>query len=494
MQDILTDCRPEDVGIDPAWVEDYVGRINRGRVMQHSFLMMRGTKVFAEGYYKPFCENWLHRMYSVSKSFVAAAVGLLCDEGKLSPDDTVLQYFPEQNDGTVHPLIAEVTVRNCLMMATCHAENTYDLGDMDWVKNFFHPRRPPDHRAGTEFRYETSATHILGVLVERLTGRTFLEYLKDKALRELGFSEDAWCVESPEGYAWGGSGVECTTRDLARFALLFAHGGAVGGKQYLSESFVKNATSPLIDNSSFGTPDACIGHGYGYQIWCFRDGSFGFNGMGGQLAVIVPHKDLIFVCTSDMQNEDEVNYHCLVDLFFETIVDRVSEDRLPYDHEAYGKLQSILSSLELNVPEGNVQSALQEAICGSYDLEDNPMQISSFHIEITGCHGMLIYRTPRGAKHFPFCLGSYTDTVFPETHYFGKRMMYSKGAGYRCLNTAVWEKENVLALHTYVIDDYFGNMTARFTFEADHVGLQMERNAEWFLDEYNGCARGMRRK
>lgn len=260
---------------------------------------------------------------------------MLADEGRISPDDPILQYFPEQDNGAVHPLIGDVTIRNLLMMATCHVENTYDLGDLDWVGTFFHPRKEPDHQPGTLFRYETSATHMLGVLVQRLTGKTF------------------------------------------------------------------------------------------------------------------------------------------------------------YDDTAYEKLLSILSALEVNVPEGNIQSHMQDEICGKvYALEDNPIQIKDFTIAFSGSHGIVTYYTARGIKHFPFCLGRYADTVLPETHYFGYRMMQPRGTGYRCLNTAVWEKENVFALHTYVIDDYFGNMTARFTFEEDRVRLQLTRNAEWFLDEYNGCANG----
>ena len=42
---------------------------------------------------------------------------------------------------------------------------------------------------------------------ERLTGKPFLEYMKDKILRKLGFSEDAWCIQAPDGYSWGGSGI-----------------------------------------------------------------------------------------------------------------------------------------------------------------------------------------------------------------------------------------------------------------------------------------------
>jgi len=57
---------------------------------------------------------------------------------------------------------------------------------------------------------------------------------------------------------------------------------------------------------------------------------------------------------------------------------------------------------------------------------------------------------------------------------------------------AVWENENTLLVRTYVIDDYFGNMAARFVFDGDSVSLSMTKTAEWFLDEYTGDAEGKR--
>ena len=80
-------------------------------------------------------------------------------------------------------------------------------------------------------------------------------------LRELGFSEEAWCIKAPEGNSWGGSGVICTTRDLARLALVYMNNGRIGGKQYLSEEYVKAATSRQIDNMASGHRDYMHGNG-----------------------------------------------------------------------------------------------------------------------------------------------------------------------------------------------------------------------------------------
>ena len=177
MSDILNQfCKPEEVGVSSEWISDYIRTLNDKRKICHSFLMIRHGKVFAEGYWAPFHKDFMHRMYSVSKSFVSAAIGMLADEGQISLDDRIITYFPDQDDGNVHPLIHEMTIRDMLMMATCHKHNSYGVGDENWLRTFFHPHTEPDHPAGTEFRYDTAATYTLDVLVERLTGKTFLEY------------------------------------------------------------------------------------------------------------------------------------------------------------------------------------------------------------------------------------------------------------------------------------------------------------------------------
>ena len=142
------------------------------------------------------------------------------------------------------------------------------------------------------------------------------------------------------------------------------------------------------------------------------------------------------------------------------------------------------------MPFGEVTSPIKETACGRYKLEENPMGMTEFSLEINGTAGLLTYETPRGTKYFPFCLGRYADTEFPENHYSGKRIQTPAGHPYRCLNGGVWESENTLLIRTYIIDDYFGNMAARFTFDGDSVSLKLTKTAEWFLDEYVGEACG----
>lgn len=492
MKDCLKYGRPENVGIHPEWIVDYVNDVERRGLMCHSFAMIRHGQVFAQGYWKPFSKDRLHRMYSVSKSFVGAAIGLLCDEGRIHLEDKIADYFPDQLPEHPEEYIMETTIRDMLIMATAHPQETYTLKMDDWLHSFFQPSRPADHPPGTIFNYDTSATYVLDVLVERLTGKTFLEYLKDKMLREIGFSENAWCVEAPDGYAWGGSGVECTTLDLARFAMVFLNGGCVNGKQYISKKYVKAATSKQIATYPNGHVDDLYGHGYGYQIWITKEDSFSFLGMGGQMAVCVPEKDLIFVCNSDTQGIG-TGYREIFDCFWQHIVEQISNEVISAQDAAYEVLEQKLGNLCCHWKNVALTSPLSEKINGvTWQLRKNSMGINSLRFDLKGDSGTLFYSTDRGEKQLCFGFGCYEESEFPETHYSGKRIRQPKGSGYHCMTAAGWTEPHKLVLRCYIIDDYFGNLNATFSFKGNQIGVYFKKYAEAFLLEYHGFAGGER--
>lgn len=63
-------------------------------------------------------------------------------------------------------------------MRTCYESTTFKRYDGDWVESFF--RVTPDHVPGTVFNYDTSASHVLAALVEKLTGMDMLDYLRKR--------------------------------------------------------------------------------------------------------------------------------------------------------------------------------------------------------------------------------------------------------------------------------------------------------------------------
>ena len=164
-------------------VREFVKELEKRRIPLHSVLVAQHDELLLEKYYAPYDRNKLQRMFSVTKSFTALAVGLLEQEGRITLQDPICKYFPEYLPGVVHPWLAELTIEDMLKMQTCHTKTTYNKTSTteNWVRSFF--QTEPTHRPGTLFMYDTSSPHVLCAMVEKITGQKMLAYLKDKLLR-----------------------------------------------------------------------------------------------------------------------------------------------------------------------------------------------------------------------------------------------------------------------------------------------------------------------
>ena len=247
--DIVT---PESQGIASGQIISFLKRLEKIEIPIHSMILMRHGKIVAETYYRPYSREELHRMFSVTKSMVSLAIGLLCEEGKLSLEDRIVSYFPEKipKEG-VHPYIAQITIKDMLRMATAHGKTTYKQKETkDWVGTFFCVT--PSHLPGKLFSYDTSASHTLAALVEKLSGKELLMYLREKVLDEIGFSSDAYCMKDPMGVSIGGSGMMASSYDMLRVMYLISQGGNWQGKQLLPVWYLKEATKKQIDTFAKG--------------------------------------------------------------------------------------------------------------------------------------------------------------------------------------------------------------------------------------------------
>ena len=87
---------PEAEGVSSKAVSAWIDACERGLDAVHGFVIVRHGKTSAEGWWKPYAASRTHTLYSQSKSFVSAAVGLLVDDGKLDLDERVADIFPEK--------------------------------------------------------------------------------------------------------------------------------------------------------------------------------------------------------------------------------------------------------------------------------------------------------------------------------------------------------------------------------------------------------------
>ena len=353
MNTITSTTFPEAAGISASCIIDALREIDIREISMHSFLFCKDDCLVAEGYYAPIKKNDLHRMFSVTKSFTSIAIGLLQEEGRLSLDDSIVKFFPEYVPDTseVHPWLLATTIRDMLSMRSCHASTTYDKfsSKTDWVKSFF--TVAPTHKPGTVFHYDTSSSHTLCALVEKLTGMKMLDYLRNKVLNEIGFSKEAYCLTDGFGVSMGGSGLMATSRDFMLFALLILNNGKLNGKQYISADYIKESTSFQTATCVTG-PVPSESQGYGLQFWIGEHGSIVCYGMGGQLAILLPEYNTAIVTTADTQGYQGGN-QVIYDAIFRHILPELEKKKAPWtptDEEklAFEQFMSKLAIRPLN--------------------------------------------------------------------------------------------------------------------------------------------------
>lgn len=481
---------PESAGISSEKVLKFIQTLEQYNFCTHSFIMARGKDIFAEGYYAPFHKDFKHRMYSVSKSFVSVAVGLAAEDGLLTLDDKMVDYFPDYLNEYTNAYLKEMTIREMLTMETCKANHTnwFYSGTTDRSEVYF--RQAADKVAGTIWEYDSPGSFMLTVIVENVTGKPFLEYLKEKFLIQAGFSEDAYCLQCPGGYSFGDSGVMCTSRDLLTFARFVMDGGTIDGVRYMNEDYLIQATKKQVSNGHDGFV-AYNSYGYGYQIWKAPNDGFAFIGMGDQFAICDREKDFIFIINSDNQGHPlssrAILYHALYDL----IVNNLGQP-LPEDKASEKALQDHCKNLKLCSLKEPSYSPYAEKINGkTYVLDENPMGIEYVCFDLEKEKGKLTYKNGQGIKELLFGFGHNEFSKFPQEDYSDLIAGVPEvGNKYDCAVSADWPEEQKLRLKIQIIDKYFGNGSMEFGFKGDLVGIYMTKTAEAFLEEYEGHAIG----
>lgn len=250
---------PKEAGIHPVSILGFLDEIEKEGLNLHKFMMLRHGNVFAEGSYCPYKKEELHTLFSFSKSFTSTAVGFAVQDGLLSLEDHVMDFF----------LIRILKI---------------------WESE-------PEKDPGSFFLYNNRATYMLSAIVCKVTGRSMFEYLKEKLFDPLGFRQDIWWETSPQGYEGGAYGLNLTLEDMAKFGIFLMNQGSYEGKQLLNAQWFQEPVKPWSDTSHRWGGE--YEYGYGYQFWmCSVPGIYRADGAFGQFCVVAPEYDLILITNS----------------------------------------------------------------------------------------------------------------------------------------------------------------------------------------------------
>ena len=276
-----------------AWLDAYMASHHIAGLM----VLHRG-QVRLERYGLDFGPEQHWESYSVAKSVTSTLLGIALAQGHLrSLEDPVSTYIPELAGSAYEG----VTVGQLLTMTSGvrwnedYADPQSDVAQMylgpcvDGQAHALSYLRglPRAHPPGSHWNYNTAETDLIGLVVERATGRPLAHYLSDTIWKPYGMAADAtWIRDECDGSNTGGSGLSATLGDYARLGQFMLEGGRIDGQQVIAEAWMQGA---VRGQDSEGAPE----RGYGYQWWTDPDGSYSAVGIFGQMVHIDPARELV---------------------------------------------------------------------------------------------------------------------------------------------------------------------------------------------------------
>ena len=190
-----------------------------------SVMVTQRGEVLARHYWDEDCRR---NVYSASKSFTSAAVGIAQREGLLSIDEKLTDAFCEDLPVEVSDHLAEATVRDLLTMQLGQEKpllmgaNRPFYEEDDWVKMSL--AAPFSDKPGTKFLYNNVGPYLAGILVQRRAGCDLVSYLMPRLFKPLGIRRPMW-EEDPLGNTFGAGGLFLNLPELNKLGLLYLQKG-----------------------------------------------------------------------------------------------------------------------------------------------------------------------------------------------------------------------------------------------------------------------------
>lgn len=328
----------------------------------HGVMVLRHGRVVGELFPAPFKAEYQHILYSCSKTFVSAAVGIAIGENRLRLDDRVGTLLIDKLPDEVSDNLAEVTVRHLLTMSSgIEPDGLMRNFDTDWIKTYL---AKPVSEPGKLFKYDSMCTYLLSAIVQAVTGQKVLDYLTPRVFEPLHILTKGW-EESAAGINVGGWGLHLQAESLAKFGQLLLQKGEWQGRQLIPAEWVEQMMQKQIDNGQYG---------YGYQMWmCEHTGAARADGAYGQYIFVIPDKEMVVVIT-------ECNTGSADDVFKQVwnLLDTVSDGELT-------EKGIKMADYSLPVMKGKATSAVLKQLEGkNLVLPQNDYHLSGLTIQSAG--------------------------------------------------------------------------------------------------------------
>ena len=290
---------PADTGLKTEVLDGALKDLLGANKTGAAVLVVKGKLVW-EHYWDGFGPESRFDTYSAGKAYAAAAIGLLIDDGKLKIDDPAYKILTEWAGDDRR----KITIRHLLTM-TSGLKLDYKgfsavadpvAATLGW---------PLEREPGTMWCYEQATAQAVCPIVERLTGKQPIVFLRERILNPIGATNTDW-LRSRKGDCLTWRSVLTSARELALFGQLFLNRGRWHGKQLLSEQFIAQATvnDPVLANIPTvpGQQDFRR-RGYGWLMFVNTNGiwegvdrrGYGFLGSYHNICLVDPSREFVFV-------------------------------------------------------------------------------------------------------------------------------------------------------------------------------------------------------
>lgn len=284
-----------------------------------ALLIVRNDTILLEQYYGNFSQLSPSNIFSISKAVTALLCGIAIDEGYMSLTDPITKYITELNDAD--PLFKELTIEHLLDMRTgLDFKESYSWNPLSKMAKLYYGKNVVKQfkklhfksKPGTTYYYNSMATTLLGVAIERAVATPYSHYLQEKVWKPLDMEADALISldDSKHRQAKAYGGLASNVRDLAKIGRLYINGGVYDNKRIVSKEWIDRSTHSSLDNEaySFGWNNIITRIG-GKDIVTPR---FFAIGLFGQVLFCDPTQNLIFVTLGEKKG---CEYHLLFDYF-----------------------------------------------------------------------------------------------------------------------------------------------------------------------------------
>jgi CubicO group peptidase (beta-lactamase class C family) len=278
-------------------------------------MILKDGEIVYENYWNKNKENSKHIIWSVSKSFLSALVGIALDEGLIEDiNDPIIKYLDDFK-GTGYE---GVSIKNLLQMSSGIKFNE-DYGDPDsdinrygrvtatgtsqreFAKTLKNSKKP-----GTYNHYISLDSQMLGMLVAEVSNMSVKEYLYEKIWSQIGMQDDAFYLTDKQEVEMSLGGLNVTLRDMAKFGQLYLNKGKWNGNQIVPSEWVANSTVPLDKHvqPNAGEEFSSDAWGYGYQWWVPGPvvSDYTAHGIYNQFIYVNPESNVVIAKTSSNYN------------------------------------------------------------------------------------------------------------------------------------------------------------------------------------------------